>query len=128
MHMLTRQFGYDMQANCCITMCLSIIFSLYSEHYGIIITLKVTLQHLLFMYVCNNVHNNNLQKPSRFACFTQVHTNACNFLADAPFYTCFTMKIVQSFGIYCVKYGTVIGSHYKITTLYTSKNGPKFSR
>ena len=30
-------------------------------------------------------------------------------------------NIVWSFGIYCVKYGTVIGSHCEIATLYISK-------
>ena len=58
-----------------------------------------------------------------FTCFTQVHTNACNFLTDAPIDTCFTGNIVGSFGIYCAKYGAVIGNHYKIKTLYTSKIG-----
>ena len=58
--------------------------------------------------------------------FTQVHTNACNFLTDAPIYTCFTGNIVWLFGIYCVKYGTVIDSYCKITTLYTSKNRQSF--
>ena len=56
-------------------------------------------------------------KSSMFVCFTQVHTNACNFLTDAPIYICFTGNIVWSFGIYCDKYGAVIGNHYKITML-----------
>ena len=47
-----------------------------------------------------------------------VHTNACNFLTDAPIDTCFTENIMWSFGIYCAEYGAVIGNHYKIT-LYT---------
>ena len=63
-----------------------------------------------------------------FACFTQVHTNACNFLTDALIDTCFTENTMWSFGIYCAKYSAVKGNHYKITTLYTSKNRPKFAR
>ena len=59
---------------------------------------------------------------SMFASFTQVHTNACNFLTDAPIDTCFTGNIMWSFGIYCAKYSAVIDNHYKITTLYISKN------
>ena len=64
-------------------------------------------------------------KPSMFMCFIQVHTNACNFLIDVPIDTRFTGNIVGSFGIYCVKYGAVIGNHYKIT-MYTSKIGQNF--
>ena len=63
-----------------------------------------------------------------FACFTQVHTNASNFLTDGPIDTCFTENIMWSFDFYCAKYSSVIGNHYKIKTLYTSKNRPKFAR
>ena len=67
-------------------------------------------------------------KPSMFVCFTQVHTNACNFLTDIPIDTYFTENIMWSFSISCAKYSAFISNQYKITMLYTSNNKPKFAR
>ena len=51
-----------------------------------------------------------------FTCFTQVHSNACNFLIDIPIYKYFTASIMRSFGIKYAKFGEVTHNHYKITT------------
>ena len=50
-----------------------------------------------------------------FACFTQVHTNAYNFVTDAPIYKCYIQGIIiigaWSFDINHAKCGEVTYNH-----------------
>ena len=57
-----------------------------------------------------------------------LHRFTLMLVTDAPIYTCFAGNIMWSFGIYCAKYGAVIGNHYKITTLQESLTGGNFGK